>query len=1046
MSVNVLHGFWIPQKTSHFIQSGAFQIWVETDGVTQKNSKSTHSFHYQGQQFADFLTNQLAMPLLNVGGDIADLIQVQSIVLPTQKNKPLPSPEFKQLSNHSNFTNSEIKDDDEPISLTSWKVDSFCLRQPISDVSQIHFLSLYESEDIKLGQDFLFWYYFSQSLKEIVLKDQYIPGLIQSNVGSRRSEKTQKKQIYAQWQIVSANYERLIRQASQQMPLACSLGYEPESLLRHFSEVMINDILDAAINTFPAGMNRKLDDSFLDRFTGEVGLNKPVAVTDTLFLQWHHWQHKITHFDRNERFDLGFQLIDASENEPDNWRIDFVAVSSIDPSFKMPLHDYWLKSPADKKVVIPLLGKDFEQNLIHQLGQAAQIYPRIWEGMESETPESLTFDLNSAFDFLKESAWVLEDAGFKVLVPAWWTPKGRQRSKIRLRSGKSTGSAGAAPMSGGLSLDELVDYRYELAIGDHVVGPEEWARLVDSKSSLVNFRGKWMELDRASMIKMLDFWEQEKDQAHQLNIPDVLQRLVTEEDTFEIDPDDGIAQMLSNLSDHSQLQVIENPEKLNGNLREYQKVGVAWLLYLEKIGINGCLADDMGLGKTLQVICAILIDQQNTKTNRDAAPPTLLIVPTSVMGNWQKEVEKFAPHLRVNIHHGSSRKLDEKSFKAQLHLQDILITSYALVRRDSKLFSSVHWKRLVLDEAQNIKNPKAAQTKAIFKLQAQYRLALTGTPVENRLMDMWSIFNFLNPGYLGKQAQFRKQYEIPIQRDRHPGQTKILQQLLKPFILRRLKTDKKIIQDLPDKVENLLYCNLSKEQASLYEAVVKDVSEQLNESDGIARQGLMLSTLMKLKQICNHPAQFLQDGSAFTEARSHKLQRLSEMLEEAMAEGDSVLIFTQFTEIGDHLQAFFREKQIPTYYIHGGVAPKKRQTMIDEFQSPESGAAVFILSIKAGGAGITLTKGNHVFHFDRWWNPAVENQATDRAFRIGQTKNVFVHKFVTLGTLEEKIDQMIEQKKKIANLVTGSDESWISKLDNEAFKQLIELNRQAVMD
>ncbi|MFT7371350.1 MAG: SNF2 family DNA or RNA helicase [Oleiphilaceae bacterium] len=1039
MGINVVHGFWSPERKTGFIQSGNFQVWVETDQTVSSKSKTRHGYHYKGQQLADFLKNQLAMSRATPGEALTDFIKQQSVNLPTQNQQVLPSPEFWQLSGI------DTEESDVDISLQPWKIESYCLAHPIGEISQLHFLSLYELEEVTLGQDFLFWYYFSQSLREVILKDQYIPGLIQVSAGKGRTVKAKKVQIFRQWQIVSTTYEQLIQQARQQMPLACSQGYEPESLLRHFSEVMIDELLNHAIMSFPTTFNKKLDDSLLDHFVDSKASKKPILIDDALFSQWHRWQKKITNSGQSNSFDMGFQLIDAPEGEPGKWRIDFLAISAEDPSFKLLLRDYWLKSPADKKVVTPLLGKDFEQKLILLLGQAAQIYPLLWQGMESETPESLFFDMNAAFDFLKESAWVLEDAGFKVIIPSWWTPKGRQRAKMRLRTTKRSTGGGANPTSQSLSLGELVDYHYELAIGEHSVSIAEWQALVNSKASLVNFRGQWMELDQAKMAKMLDFWQQQKDQEQQLSFPDIMQKLATEDDLFEVDPEDGLAQMLSKLKNGSQLQPVENPSKLNGQLRAYQKTGVAWLRYLEHLGLNGCLADDMGLGKTIQVICSILVDQESN-TTQSKAMPTLLVAPTSVIGNWQKEVEKFANHLRVHVHHGSERDQDEKSFVTSVMSHDIVITSYSLVRRDSKLFASVHWKRVVLDEAQNIKNPKAAQTKAVYKLQSQHRLALTGTPVENRLMDLWSIFNFLNPGYLGKQAQFRKRYELPIQRDKDPKQTKVMQQLLKPFILRRLKTDKTIIQDLPDKVENRLYCNLTAEQASLYEAVVKDVSEQLEDEDGIARQGLILSTLMKLKQICNHPAQFLQDESAFIETRSHKLQRLSEMLEEAMADGDSVLIFTQFTEIGDKLQAFLRDKKIPTYYIHGGVSRNKREKMIDKFQSAASGPAVFILSIKAGGAGITLTKANHVFHFDRWWNPAVEDQATDRAFRIGQKKNVFVHKFVTLGTLEEKIDQMIEDKKKISNLITSSDESWVAKLDNQAFKQLITLNRQSVME
>jgi SNF2 family DNA or RNA helicase len=502
--------------------------------------------------------------------------------------------------------------------------------------------------------------------------------------------------------------------------------------------------------------------------------------------------------------------------------------------------------------------------------------------------------------------------------------------------------------------------------------------------------------------------------------------------------------MLDKLHDKSRLEAIADPVQLQGTLREYQKRGVSWLSYLEQLGLNGCLADDMGLGKTVQVIARLVQEQEQA-----TAPlkPTLLIAPTSVVGNWRREIEKFAPHLRAIVHHGNERAKDVKEFQAMANQNNVIITSFTLIRKDLKLIESVDWHRLVLDEAQNIKNPKAEQTKAILKLSAPHRLALTGTPVENRLLDLWSIFNFLNPGYLGKEAQFRKSFELPIQKNNDRMRSQTLKKLVEPFILRRVKTDQSIIKDLPDKVEQKLYCNLTKEQASLYEAVVKDVTSNIDEADGIQRKGLILATLLKLKQICNHPRQFLQDESDFTTVRSHKLSRLSEMVAEVMEEGESLLIFTQFTELGDALEKYLRHTcHYNTYYLHGGTNRNKREAMIAEFQDPETEPSVFILSLKAGGVGITLTKANHVFHFDRWWNPAVENQATDRAFRIGQKKNVFVHKFVAIGTLEERIDEMIEDKKKLAGSIVGSDESWLTELDNDAFKKLISLNKSAILE
>jgi SNF2 family DNA or RNA helicase len=491
---------------------------------------------------------------------------------------------------------------------------------------------------------------------------------------------------------------------------------------------------------------------------------------------------------------------------------------------------------------------------------------------------------------------------------------------------------------------------------------------------------------------------------------------------------------------------VQSPTQFQGKLREYQRRGLAWLQYLEQLGLNGCLADDMGLGKTVQVIARLVQEKEAAQTHALEFAPTLLIVPTSVLGNWQREIMKFAPALRTVIHHGSDRCKIQSEFKQLCDQIDVLITSYALVRKDFKILSGLTWHRIILDEAQNIKNPKANQTKAIFKLEAQFRLALTGTPVENRLLDLWSIFQFLNPGYLGTQAQFRRNFELPIQKENSITQSQTLKQLVEPFILRRLKTDKTIIKDLPDKIEQKLFCNLTQEQASLYEAVLKDVEQKLQSTEGIERKGLILSTLMRLKQICNHPRQFLQDNSEITAVRSHKLSRLTEMVEEVISEGESLLIFTQFREIAESLDDYLRHHcHYNTYVLHGGTSVKKREQMIAAFQDPATEPSIFILSIKAGGVGITLTKANHVFHFDRWWNPSVEDQATDRAFRIGQEKHVFVHKFVAIGTLEERIDQMIEDKKKLAGAVVGADESWLTELDNDAFRKLIALSKNAIL-
>jgi SNF2 family DNA or RNA helicase len=375
---------------------------------------------------------------------------------------------------------------------------------------------------------------------------------------------------------------------------------------------------------------------------------------------------------------------------------------------------------------------------------------------------------------------------------------------------------------------------------------------------------------------------------------------------------------------------------------------------------------------------------------------------------------------------------------------DVVITTYSLALRDKEHLSTVEWEYVVVDEAQNIKNETAKQTQAIKSLHARHRIALTGTPVENRLSELWSIMEFLNPGYLGSGTDFRKKFSIPIERYHDADRAEVLKRVIQPFVLRRLKTDKSIIADLPEKMEMKVFCNLTQEQASLYEAVVKEMMEKIEESDGIQRKGLVLSTLLKLKQICNHPAHFVADGSSLP-GRSGKLERLEEMLEEALAAGDKALIFTQFAEMGTMLRHHLQERLgCEVLFLHGGTSKKQRDAMVQRFQEDKRGAPIFILSLKAGGVGLNLTAANHVFHFDRWWNPAVEDQATDRAFRIGQQRDVQVHKFVCVGTLEERIDQMIEQKKVLAESIVGAGENWLTEMSTAQLKELFALSREAV--
>ncbi|NPV54092.1 MAG: DEAD/DEAH box helicase [Firmicutes bacterium] len=540
-----------------------------------------------------------------------------------------------------------------------------------------------------------------------------------------------------------------------------------------------------------------------------------------------------------------------------------------------------------------------------------------------------------------------------------------------------------------------------------------------------------------------------------------------------------LREFIENLKHGERMEELSQPEDFRGRLRPYQVRGYSWLWFLRNHNIGACLADDMGLGKTIQVIALLLQnklqsklrnklqnklwnklctqddgrddDSQNDSQHDSGAHegrrpmPVLLICPTSLVGNWQREISRFAPSLRVMIHHGMNR-LTGEDFKKEAGDNDLVISTYSLARRDEAELAQVDWDGIILDEAQNIKNASAQQTQSIRRLTAGFRVALTGTPVENRLSELWSIMEFLNPGYLGSLASFRERFSIPVERYGDHDAAERLRRLVTPFILRRLKTDPRIIQDLPEKQEMKVYCNLTKEQATLYEAMVRDMMMKIEGSSGIERKGAVLAALTKLKQVADHPALFLGDNSVL-DGRSGKLARLREMLEEISDSGERAIIFTQFARMGemlrDYLQdAFDRE----VFFLHGGTDRRMRDQMVERFQGDPDAPFAFVMSLKAGGVGLNLVRANHVFHFDRWWNPAVENQATDRVFRIGQTRTVQVHKFLCAGTVEERIDELIESKKALAKNIIGTGENWITEMTTEELNELFRLNWDAVSE
>ena len=464
-----------------------------------------------------------------------------------------------------------------------------------------------------------------------------------------------------------------------------------------------------------------------------------------------------------------------------------------------------------------------------------------------------------------------------------------------------------------------------------------------------------------------------------------------------------------------------------------------------------CLADDMGLGKTIQLLALLVHEREEAERRGEAVDPTLLVAPMSVIGNWMHETRRFAPGLKVLVHHGVDR-LTGDALVEEAESSDLIVTTYALAHRDRETLERVRWGRVVLDEAQFVKNPQAKQSQAVRAIEAPRRIALTGTPVENRLTELWSIMDFLNPGFLGPVGTFRKKFAVPIERYHDQAKSERLRALVRPFILRRVKTDPNVVSDLPEKIETKEFCHLTSEQASLYESCVKRMLSDVDQSEGIHRRGVVLAALIRLKQICNHPSQMLKDhdfasSKPVDPRRSGKCVRLLEQLDEALSEGDQALVFTQFRQMGHLLSTMLRhELGREVMFLHGGTPQGQRQKMVDQFQSGDNKAPILILSLKAGGVGLNLTAATHVFHYDRWWNPAVENQATDRAYRIGQTRTVQVHKYVVRGTLEERIDEMIESKTELAENIIGAGERWLTELDTDQLRDILTLRADAVGD
>jgi SNF2 family DNA or RNA helicase len=647
-----------------------------------------------------------------------------------------------------------------------------------------------------------------------------------------------------------------------------------------------------------------------------------------------------------------------------------------------------------------------------------------------------------AFVLVRTAAVRLRDVGVGVLLPA--SLSGGLASRLGLAI-----EAELPVKSRGFSLGETLEWRWELMIGGVTLTLKDLERLAGKRSPLVQHKGVWIELRPGDLRNAEKFCALDPplslDDALRLtgNEGETLQRLPVHR--FTAGP--RLQAVLEQYHQQKAPDPLPAPEGFSGQLRPYQERGLGWLAFLHRFDQGACLADDMGLGKTIQLLAFL----QHLKAEQELKRPVLLVAPTSVLTNWKREAAGFTPELTVLEHYGPKRPSTPAALAKTLKGVDLVLTSYGLLQRDSALLASMDWQGTVIDEAQAIKNPAAKQSLAARDLArcgkqgggGRFRIALTGTPVENRVSELWALMDFLNPRVLGEEEFFRQRYRLPIERYGDTASLRDLKARVGPFILRRLKTDQSIISDLPEKVELREWVGLTPEQTKLYRTTVDDTLEAIARAPLGQKHGQVLGLLTKLKQICNHPALALKEsaiGEGFG-ARSAKLQRLDEIVEEVIEAGDRALLFTQFAEWGHLLQAHLQQRfrqEVP--FLYGSTSKNERQAMVDRFQDDPRGPQLFLLSLKAGGVGLNLTRASHVFHIDRWWNPAVENQATDRAYRIGQTNRVLVHKFITSGSVEEKIDRMIREKARLAEDIIGSGEEWLGGLDPGQLRDLVALD------
>jgi len=1034
----VLHGSWLPPDEE---RSACFPIWAEFVAETgvRRRKEPARAARYPRHPFAA-TTEQLRLAFPGpVLGEIAEssIAALMVLRLPSADGRPLPSPDLDPA-----FV------PDGAVALAEWRVGAVASAADRWVETLLTLDAVRLPAGLILGEDLHYWAAVARFILSLSIRERFMPALVE-----------EWGRPFARWRPLpdepaDARRRQTLIEAMPAVARAPAPDPDqppprPDALLDSAVAVTLDAL---ARRAFAQARPKKARaqtrtgsaaEVWLAALAGEPDLTPGPHALALFRDQFRAWSRPAV--EAADTFRICFRLdppgleLDGGTVRPaEAWTLHFFLQATDDPSLLVPAADVWRVRGATGQ----FLNRRFanpQERLLAGLGRAARLFPPLEDGLRNATPEYCQLTTDQAFAFIREAALLLTADGFGVLAPG---VDSRAALKLRLGGASKKGTSAGQPAFG---WKQVVSFDWEIAIGEATLSREEFQALVRLKEPLVQVRGRWVELRPELMEQALGFFRRQQREgelgfAEALSLalaPDGDPALPLEGVTVEGD----FAALLAGLQGSGARELLDEPPGFVGMLRPYQKAGVSWLRTLGRNGLGACLADDMGLGKSPQTIAALLHDRREGEPRPG---PALIVCPTSLVGNWRRELSRFAPALRVLVHHGAERTKDGFASEAARH--DVVISTYALLHRDAPELTAVDWNEVVLDEAQNIKNPSTRAAQAARALRARWRAALTGTPVENRLSDLWSIFHFLNPGYLGTASEFRARFANPIERAHDEAAASRLKRLTAPFLLRRLKSDKSVISDLPEKQEMKVFCTLTREQATLYQAVVGEQIEQLEGAEGIQRRGQVLAILTKLKQVCDHPALLLHDQSRLA-GRSGKLARLGEMLEEVLAADERALVFTQYAEMGAMIKTYIEETLgTDVLFLHGGTPAKARDAMVARFQAEGRGPSVFVLSVKAGGTGLNLTRANHVFHFDRWWNPAVENQATDRAFRIGQQRNVQVHKYVCAGTFEETLDGLIEQKQALAESITGTGETWITELSTSDLRELFALRADAVGD